>query len=262
MTWYMTYIEFFTFLLFMGRTLVASPEGVSIARKALKVRNLTQTDLAIQVKLAYSTVSNFFNENPIYRVNFQEICVFLGLNWQEIVAPSEEIKKLTPLEELWQKLQALGSYTDQMGLVLAQEETLSWVKKIPSRYEKAVKTGSYIRFEVNLEIPGYLLLLQKDTLGKLWCFCPSCFAPQPKLEKGKTILPQEGSETNSLCIEGTPGIEVILAVVTQDMPKLQWLSQANDEPLELTENFIMELLNYINLSGDNQILYTEYEIVE
>jgi hypothetical protein len=246
----------------MGRTLVASPEGANIARKALKVRNLTQTDLAIEVILAYSTVSNFFNRKPIFRVNFQEICVFLGLNWQDIAAPGEETQKLTPLEKLWQKLQALGSYTDQMGLVIAQEETLGWVKKKPSLYEKSVKVGSYIRFEVNLEAPGYLLLLQKDTLGKLWCFCPSCFAPQPQLEKGKTTLPQESSNDKALCIEGTPGVEEILAVVTQNMPKLEWLSQANEDPLELTENFIMELLNYINLSGDNQILYTEYEIVE
>ncbi|MBW4667906.1 MAG: DUF4384 domain-containing protein [Cyanomargarita calcarea GSE-NOS-MK-12-04C] len=247
----------------MGRTLVASPEGVNHARKALKVRNLTQTDLGIEVELAYSTVSNFFNEKPIYRTNFQEICTFLDLDWQNIAAPGEEeTQKLTLLEELWQKLQTLGSPTEQMGLVIAQEETLGWTKKIPSRYEKSVRMGSYIRFEVNLETPGYLLLLQKDTLGQLWCFCPSCFAPQPQLEKGKTSLPQESSPITSFHIEGTPGKEQILAVITQDMPKLEWLSQANDEPLELTESFLGELLNYISTSRDNQIIYTEYEIVE
>jgi Domain of unknown function (DUF4384) len=247
----------------MGRTLVASPEGANRARKALEVRNLIQADLAIELIFATSTVSKFFNEKPIYRTKFQEICIFLGLDWQDIAARGEEeTQKLTPLEELWQKLQTLGSPTEEMGLVIAQEETLGWTKKIPSRYEKSVRMGSYIRFEVNLETPGYLLLLQKDTLGKLWCFCPSCFAPQPQLERGKTILPQEGSPITSFHIEGTPGEEEILAVVTQDMPKLRWLSQANDEPLELTENFLGELLNYINTSGDNQILYTEYEIVE
>ncbi len=127
----------------MGRTLVASLEGVKRARLALKARNLTQTDFAIDVGLGYTTVSNFFNAKPIYRTNFQEICVFLGLDWRDIAVSGEETQQLTPLDELWQKLQALGSPTEQMGLVLVKEETLGWGKKIPSPYEKSVRVGSH-----------------------------------------------------------------------------------------------------------------------
>ena len=245
----------------MSRTLVASPEGVKLARKALKAKNLTQTDFALDVGLSYTTVSNFFNAKPIYRTNFQEICVFLDLDWKDIAAfGEEEPEELTPLDNLWQQLQSLGAPTEQMGLVLVKEQTLGWMKKIPSRYEKSVQVGSYIRFEVNLSTPGYLLLLQKDTSGQFWCFCPSCFAPQPHLDTGKTILPQEGSQMTAFPVEGNPGKEEIIAVLTKELPRLDWLNQENDEVLELEASHLTELLKYVTERGEYQLWYTDYLI--
>ncbi|MEJ1936939.1 DUF4384 domain-containing protein, partial [Nostoc sp. NIES-2111] len=242
----------------MSRTLVASPESVKLARKALKAKNLTQTDFAIEIGLGYTTVSNFFNAKPIYRTNFQEICVFLGLDWQDIAVFGEaEPQELTPLDK-WQQLQSLGSPTEQMGLVLVKEETLGWGKKIPSRYEKSVQVGSYIQVEINLSTPGYLLLLQKDTSAQMWCFCPSCFAQQPHLDTGKTSLPQEGSPMTAFPVEGTPGEEEIIAVITKEVPKLSWLTQDNDEVLELEPSHLTELLEYITKNGDYQLWYTDY----
>ncbi|MEH1779232.1 MAG: DUF4384 domain-containing protein [Nostoc sp.] len=246
----------------MSRTLVASADGVKLARKALKARNLTQTDFAMEVGLGYTTVSNFLNGKPIYRTNFQEICVFLDLDWRDIAVFGEEaeLQELTPLDNLWQQLQLLSSPTEQMGLVLVKEETLGWGKNLPSRYEKSVQVGSFIRFEVNLETPGYLLLLQKDTSGQLWCFCPSCFAPQPHLNTGKTTLPQEGSPITSFPIEGEPGKEEIIAVLTKEVPALDWLRQENDEVLSLEASHLIELLKYVTERGDYQLWYTDYMV--
>ncbi|AFY33128.1 DUF4384 domain-containing protein [Calothrix sp. PCC 7507] len=245
----------------MSRTLVASPEGVKLARKALKAKNLTQTDFALDVGLGYTTVSNFFNAKPIYRTNFQEICVFLDLNWQDIATFGEEASpELTPLDSLWQQLQLLGSPTEQMGLVLVKEETLGWGKQIPGRYEKSVQLGSYIRVEINLSTPGYLLLLQKDTSGQMWCFCPSCFAQKPHLNTGKTSLPQEGSPMTAFPIEGNPGKEEIMAVMTKEVPTLDWLTQENDEVLQLEASHLTELLEYVHEHGEYQLWYTDYMV--
>ncbi|MBF2063643.1 MAG: DUF4384 domain-containing protein [Calothrix sp. C42_A2020_038] len=243
----------------MERTLVASPEGVKRAKTALKSKQMTQTDFAIEVELGYTTVSNFFNRKPIYRTNFQEICAFLGLNWQDI---AEKIQEVTPLGQLWQQLIQLGSATEQMGLVLVEENTLGWGKQKPSRYVKSVRLGSYIQFEINLETPGYLLLLQKDTAGEVWCFCPSCFAPQQHLSHGKTSLPQQDSPITSFPIEGTPGLEQILAVVSQDLPTLNWLPQPDDDPLQLDENHLTELIEYVNKNEECQVLYTDYNVTD
>jgi DNA-binding Xre family transcriptional regulator len=247
------------------RSLVASGAGIKLAKQALERKSLTQKALKAEVILSWSTVNNFFNQKPIDRINFEEICTFLDLDWHDIVAPfaeKEEVVQQTPLEKIWQQLTALGSPTEQMGLVLVKEETLGWGKKIGSYYEKSVRLGNYIQFEINLQIPGYLLLIQKDTCGQIWCFCPSPFAPQPQLENGKTSLPQMGSPMTAFPVEGKPGKEQILAIISPNIPNLQWLLQESDEVLELTESHLMELINHVNTNEGNQILYTEYQILE
>ncbi len=235
-----------------GRSLVASVAGIKRAKQALARRRLTQKALSQEIGLAWATVNNFFNGKPIYRTNFEEICKFLDIDWQDIVAS---------LEGLWLQLKSLGSPTQQMGLVLVTEATLDWGWQADSRYEKSVHIGNFVRFEIALDTQGYLLLLQKGTSGKFWCFCPSCFAPQPQLDIGKTILPQEGSNMSSLEIEGDPGTEQILAVITQKEPNLSWLPQGSDNPLELTENHLTELLEFVNELEDCKIMYTEYKVI-
>jgi predicted NACHT family NTPase len=74
-----------------NRGIKASPEGIEKAKEALIRNNLNQTVLAEELELSRSTVSNFFNGKPVDRINFEEICKKLGLDWREIVAkpPSE-----------------------------------------------------------------------------------------------------------------------------------------------------------------------------
>ncbi|MEH2134928.1 MAG: DUF4384 domain-containing protein [Nostoc sp.] len=248
-------------------SLIASPSGTQRARQALRRLNLTQRALVNERGIAsWSTVNNFFNGKPVKREIFMEICEELNLNWQDIVISFSEDKEntlqLTPFNKLWQELISLASLTEEMGMVLVKEETLGWRKKISNPYEKLVRLGSYIQFEINLPTPGYLLLIQRDALGEVWCFCPSFFAPQPELSEGKTSLPQQGSPMTSFFIEGTPGKEQILAVVTPDAPNFAWLMPGNDEVLKITENFLLELLNYVKINGSSQILYIEYQIIE
>lgn len=68
-----------------GRSLTASIEGIEKAKKALQSNSLNQTALARELGLSRSTVTNFFRRIPIERLNFEEICTKLGLNWQDIV---------------------------------------------------------------------------------------------------------------------------------------------------------------------------------
>ncbi|WP_347566453.1 DUF4384 domain-containing protein [Scytonema sp. UIC 10036] len=149
-----------------------------------------------------------------------------------------------------------------MGIVVVKEKTLSWGTKQPSRYEKSVNLGTHIQFEVNFETPGYLLLIQRDTSGQIWCFCPSCFAPQSKLETGKTSLPQEGSPMTAFPMEGTPGKEQVLAVLTQKEPNLQWLPQGNEDALELVEYHLTQLIEFVKQTENSQVLYTEYTVTQ
>ena len=68
-----------------GRSLTASTEGIEKAKKALNRNNWSKKALAEELELARSTVSNFFRCKPVDRLNFEEICKKLDLDWQEIV---------------------------------------------------------------------------------------------------------------------------------------------------------------------------------
>jgi len=50
---------------------------------------------------------------------------------------------------------------------------------------------------------------------------------------GRTTLHQEGSPMRSFSIEGEPGREEIITVVTKEVPRLDWLPQGNSEPLQM-----------------------------
>jgi Domain of unknown function (DUF4384) len=247
--------------LMAGSSLIASKQGIQKAKKALEIKSLTQKALAVERGIAsWSTINHFFNGIAVQRQIFIEICEELDLDWQDIVeTPTKDILLSAP-EQLWLKLQKLGSPTEQMGLVLVQEETLGWGTKLPSPYKKSVPLGSLIRFEVNFDFSGYLLLLQKDTQGQMLCFCPSCFAPQPLLNAGKTILPQPGSSMSSFPIEGEPGNEQVIAIITKEVPTLDWLSQASYDTLELDETHLQSLLDYIATIDEYKVLHTQYSI--
>lgn len=160
-----------------NRSLTASSQGQKLLRKALERQNLTQKALINERGIAsWSTINRFFNGKPVKRELFIEICDELNLNWQDIaIFHQEESPQLTALDKLWLQLIKLGSATDDMGLVLVKEETLTWGTKLPSRYEKSVRLGSYIQFEINLETQGYLLLLLKDTQGEIKLFLSFLF---------------------------------------------------------------------------------------
>jgi hypothetical protein len=80
------------------------------------------------------------------------------------------------------------------------------------------------------------------------------------LNTGKTTLPQEGSPMTSFPIEGEPGKEEIIAVLTKEVPTLDWLRQESDEVLSLEASHLIELLKYVTECGDYQLWYTDYMI--
>lgn len=67
------------------RGIKASKEGIPKAKQALKRNGLNISVLARELGVSRQPVSKFFNGKPIERLNFEEICKKLGLEWQEIV---------------------------------------------------------------------------------------------------------------------------------------------------------------------------------
>ena len=175
---------------------------------------------------------------------------------QGLVAPAPA---LTP-DQLWEQLKDKATPTEKMGPVLVQRGPTLDMWTTPSQYPQYVPLESQIRFEVNLESGGYLLLLEKGTSGKLWCLCPSFLAPQPHLPAGVATLPQEKSRQKLLTISGMAGKEEIVALIAKESPPLNWLPQGTQPPLQLKKDHLNDLLAYLNRRPDCQVLYTEYTV--
>ncbi|MFB2971685.1 DUF4384 domain-containing protein [Aerosakkonema sp. BLCC-F183] len=154
----------------------------------------------------------------------------------------------------WEQLLKLATPTDKMG------PKLFGMLDMGSPYEECLPLGSNIVFEVKLETPGYLLLLEKGTTGRFWCLCPSVYAPQPSLPVGVAVLPQRASGKKSFKITGSIGLEQLVAVIGKEKPSLDWLPEGSGKTLQLEERHLNELLKYLECSGDWKVLYREYTV--
>lgn len=200
--------------------------------------------------------------------SIKQICGKEDLQWGSVRALLEQkgYKRnglLSRLELLWQQLKERGVETDKMGPVLwdGKHGTMDFYEPSPEdSQKKKVRAGSNIRFEVTLDRPGDLLLLEKGTSGKFWCLCPSIFAPLPSFNSGVAVLPQPNTTYPCFTLSADTGAEELVAAIAPQSPGFPWLPKGNDEPLELQENHLQDLLAFLD-NGDCQVLYMDFEVV-
>jgi hypothetical protein len=190
----------------------------------------------------------------------------IAKRWLREVLYPEWLKQrhLIPLtcDQLWQQLWETATPTDKLKPVLL--ESLSNLEmgeaEMTEEDSFSFRLNSRIRLEVNLDSAGYLLLLEKGTSGKMWCLCPSGFAPELKHLGGWVTLPQASSRHKYFKLTGSPGQEEIVAVITKDVPRLDWLPQPGEPLLQLREGHLTGLLEYLNLARDCQVLRMAYRV--
>ncbi|HEY9813782.1 MAG TPA: NACHT domain-containing protein, partial [Candidatus Sericytochromatia bacterium] len=145
-------------------SLGASQEGIEKAGKALTYQCLTKKALAIDLGIARSTVQNFFKGTPVSRLNFEEICQRLNLDWQEIVArPSSE---LDPAQE-----ETVAKNTDFVGREEAIADSTS-ENELDELIQKArffqVSPGSIKQaYEAMKDIPSVIKAIEKRKIQLL-----------------------------------------------------------------------------------------------
>jgi hypothetical protein len=190
----------------------------------------------------------------------------IAKRWLREVLYPEWLKQrhLIPLscDQLWQQLWETATPTDKMKPVLLKSLSPLDMGEAEMTEEDSFsfRLNSRIRFEVNLDSAGYLLLLEKGTSGKMWCLCPSGFAPEPKHSRGWVSLPQASSRHKYFQLTGSPGQEEIVAVITKDVPRLDWLPKPGEPLLQLREGHLTGLLEYLNLARDCQVLRMAYRV--
>jgi|GEM_PF-3102742 hypothetical protein len=156
------------------------------------------------------------------------------------------------LDRLWQQLVDKATTTDKMKPEIAND--LGMWNPAPK-----VPRGTPFHFVVNLPTSGYLILLEKNPEGQIWCLSPSVLAPPSRLDAGQVKLPlayQDTFTTDSV------GREQIVAIITQKQLTLDWLPGKDNEPLEMQKEHLTELLEYLEGSSEVQVLYAEYRVIE
>ncbi|MBW4544733.1 MAG: DUF4384 domain-containing protein [Symplocastrum torsivum CPER-KK1] len=190
----------------------------------------------------------------------------IAKRWLREVIYPEWLKQchLIPLtcDQLWQQLWETATPTDKLKPVLLEPVSGLDMGEAEMTEEDSFsfRLNSRIRFEVNLDSAGYLLLLEKGTSGKMWCLCPSGFAPELKHLGGWVSLPQASSRHKYFKLTGSAGQEEIVAVITKDVPRLDWLPKPGERLLQLREGHLTGLLEYLNLARDYQVLRMVYRV--
>jgi hypothetical protein len=127
-------------------------------------------------------------------------------------------------------LRALARFTDQIWPMPAERvqrgatrSALRGLGAPQDDVEHGYRLGSRMRLAIESQQEGHLLLLDEGPEGILYCLCPSHFAPDTYLPRGRCIFPQARSRYDSFVLTGKPGREQLLAIITDKPLGLDWM---------------------------------------
>lgn len=147
-------------------------------------------------------------------------------------------------EQFWSN----ATFTDRirpLPLESALEERKRRVRGMgtkPKRAQYTYRLGSElcIAFDVNRD--GYLTLLDEGPEGIVYCLCPSQFAPNARFSAGRIYLPQEDSPFQAFELSGAAGKEKVLAVISDEPLRLDWLPSDTETPARVLNSDDIESL--------------------
>ena len=279
----------------MAVTLKLAASRLEMVDQARRKKGWTKTseDWRKPAETSVATLKRFWMGKPIKQDTFINLCQELGLNWEDVVDTGElessrssstldelgeqlsdkatrnidgsllEPKQLSEVDQLWQRLTAKAIVTRKMGLVLARPNlsTLGMRPRQAHPYLDIVPLNSDILFKINLDQKGYLILLEREPSGAVCCLCPSEYAPEFCFDAGEITLPQYPPSPYPTFTATELGQDQMVAVISPKKPPLDWLEISQQEALELNQNQIKALLEYIDRSSKAEVLYRKYSVI-
>jgi len=187
-------------------------------------------------------------------------------NMQTVVSTEPVVQPTPPVHGL-EGLRALARFTDQIWPVSADRVQRGATRAVlrdlgapQDDVQHGHRLGSRICLAIESDRAGHLLLLDEGTSGKIYCLCPSVFAPDTRLGAVRTYLPQQGSRYDAFEVSGKPGREHLLAILTDEPLGLDWMPNDPTVPARvLSPTDIDTLLARLrNLEGDRWIALATY----
>ncbi|WP_054464597.1 DUF4384 domain-containing protein [Planktothricoides sp. SR001] len=266
-------------------------------KKELVFRNrfIKDNDGCLHQKLAQQSAKHLIDEEKsqdaaqIYRQQLASICAKL----EEMGCPPSEgadrwkncrewlreerfkqwakeqglIKPLT-IEECWNELKTKAENSQpttdkemQSELIVEKwEPRLSDMGARRNIKRQQFPANSDLTYRVISPKVGHLILFEREPNGTIVCLCPSEFAPDSYHAGKETVLPHPESEYEYFGSDEL-GWEQLVAVITPEPPPFQWLEDSRKEALEVNQEHLAGLLDYVNSQPNAEVLYTEYLVV-
>jgi hypothetical protein len=129
-----------------------------------------------------------------------------------------------------------------------------------SEVSHGFRLGSRVRVIIESQQEGHLLLLDEGPEGTIYCLCPSLFVPDTRLAIGQTVLPQPQSRYDSFLVTGRPGREQLLAILTTEPLKIDWMPPDHSVPARtLSRLDVDELISELKeLDADHWLALATY----
>ena len=232
---------------------------VFIERFKINNDDLNNSALAdvLSINLSENTLRDSLRR--IFKKLEDEGCHFNGATRDKVDIAKQWLREII---YPWQILKNMATSTNKMGPVMGIPGVGgSGMHKVDFNYPSTVHLGSEIKFEVRLERPGYLTLLEKNTSGQFYCLYPSFLGTLPVFDAGVVSLPMEGAPVNYFTLTGKLGIEEIIAAIAPERPKLDWLPEGNQPPLLLEGKHLQEFLRYFRGEPNSTLWYMNYKVV-
>jgi hypothetical protein len=141
--------------------------------------------------------------------------------------PSEYHDSLAELRQTLEEMCSRSAFTERLTLMLAPRRDLIEPRE-RSLHNFAI--GARIIIVLESDRPGSILLLDRGTSGRVSCLCPSHFAPNTTVPRGRSRFPQNCSRFSAFEVAGQPGREELLAIVTDTPLCLSFLKEAGQHP--------------------------------
>ncbi len=231
----------------------ASAAGVRAIEQVINDRQLYYQEYAkmvVDIDLSKRTITDFAKGKSVRKTTAEKVINYLKLDRSDIIPDAEWNKgtadESVSIEEQWDELcQLAKSAPLRLKMDLAVEATAGMADEGEPKYLTEIVAKSNVWINLDVQQPGYLILLDIDSTGEITCLSPSHYVPKYRVEPGIERLPQEIS-SKRVFKPATLGKEVLLAAILPEEPTFDWLTETKCQVLDTVQ--LGELLDYIKSS--------------
>jgi hypothetical protein len=197
----------------------------------------------------------------------------IGKAWlQEVKFPEwakeQGLIKPRTIEECWNELKTKveNSQPTKAGEIQSELIVEKWEPRLSDMgarrniKRQQFPANSALTYRVISPQVGHLILFEREPNGTIVCLCPSEYAPSSYHAGKETKLPHPDSEDKFFGSKEL-GWEQLLAVITPELPPFPWLEDSRQEALEVNQDHLAEILDYVNGQTNAEVLYTKYLVV-